>query len=46
MPNNKTDNFLKAIKKYAKAQSTLLQTEVKQLKSRKLRKPRAVTANV
>lgn len=37
MPKNKTDNFLRAIKKYAKAQSTLLQTEVKQLKSERLK---------
>ncbi len=37
MARNKTDNFLRAIKKYAKAQSTLLQTEVKQLKSERLK---------
>lgn len=37
MARNKTDNFLRAIKKYAKAQSTLLQTEVKQLKSERIK---------
>ena len=37
MPNNKTDNFLKAIKKYAKAQKTAMQGEVKQLKTERLR---------
>ena len=37
MPNNKTDNFLKAIKKYAKAQKTAMQGEVKQLKTERLK---------
>lgn len=34
---NKTDNFLKAIKKYADEQRSAMQTEVEQLKEEKLR---------
>ena len=34
---NKTDNFLKAIKKYADEQRSAMQTEVAQLKEEKLR---------
>lgn len=37
MPKNKTDNFLKAIKKYANAQKRSMQGEVKQLKSERLK---------
>ena len=37
MPRNKTDNFLKAIKRYAKQQKSAMQGEVKQLKSERLR---------
>lgn len=37
MPNNKTDNFLKAIKGYAKHQKNVMQGEVKQLKAERLR---------
>ncbi|MBQ1506850.1 MAG: V-type ATP synthase subunit E [Ruminococcus sp.] len=37
MPKNKTDNFLKAIKKYAEASKTAMQGEVKQLKTERLR---------
>lgn len=37
MPKDKTDNFLKAIKKYAKTQKTEMQGEVKQLKSERLK---------
>lgn len=37
MPKNKTDNFLKAIKKYAKAQKTAMQSEVNQLKTERLK---------
>ena len=37
MPNNKTDNFLKAIKKYANAQKNAMEGEVKQLKTEKLK---------
>lgn len=37
MPKNKTDNFLQAIKKYAKSQKTAMQGEVKQLKSSRLK---------
>lgn len=37
MPKNKTDNFLKAIKKYAKEQKTALKGEVKQLKTERLK---------
>lgn len=33
---NKTDNFLKAIKKYADEQRSAMQTEVAQLKEEKL----------
>ena len=36
MPKNKTDNFLKAIKKYAKAQKNAMEGEVKQLKTERL----------
>ncbi len=37
MPRNKTDNFLKAIKKYAKAQKGAMNGEVKQLKTERLK---------
>ena len=37
MPKDKTDNFLKAIKKYAKEQKTAMHGEVKQLKSERLK---------
>lgn len=37
MPSNKTDNFLKAIKGYAKHQKNVMQGEVKQLKTERLR---------
>lgn len=37
MPKDKTDNFLKAIKKYAKTQKTEMQGEVKQLKNERLK---------
>lgn len=37
MPKNKTDNFLKAIKKYAKSQKNAMQGEVKQLKTERLK---------
>ena len=37
MPENKTDNFLKAIKKYARAQKHAMDGEVKQLKSERLK---------
>ena len=37
MPRNKTDNFLKAIKKYAKAQKGAMSGEVKQLKTERLK---------
>ncbi|MEE0873646.1 MAG: hypothetical protein UIH27_09325 [Ruminococcus sp.] len=37
MQKNKTDNFLKAIKGYAKHQKNLLKSEVKQLKSERLK---------
>ncbi len=37
MPKNKTDNFLKAIKKYAKAQKNAMRGEVKQIKTERLR---------
>ncbi len=36
MPKNKTDNFLKAIKKYASAQKKAMRGEVKQLKSERV----------
>lgn len=36
MPRNKTDNFLKAIKKYAKEQKDAMEGEVKQLKTERL----------
>ena len=36
MPENKTDNFLKAIKKYASAQKKAMRGEVKQLKSERV----------
>ena len=37
MPKNKTDNFLQAIKKYAKTQKNAMQGEVKQLKTERLK---------
>ena len=37
MPRNKTDNFLKAIKRYAKQQKNAMQGEVKQLKTERLK---------
>ena len=37
MPKNKTDTFLKAIKKYAGAQKKAMEGEVKQLKSERLK---------
>ena len=37
MPENKTDNFRNAIKKYANAQKQAMQGEVKQLKSERLK---------
>lgn len=37
MPRSKTDNFLKAIKKYAKAQKKAMAGEVKQLKTERLK---------
>lgn len=37
MPKNKTDNFLKAIKRYAKEQKNVLQDEVSQLKNERLK---------
>lgn len=37
MPKNKTDNFLKAIKKYANAQKRSMQGEVKLLKTERLK---------
>ena len=37
MPKNKTDNFLKAIKKYANAQKNAMRGEVKQLKTERLK---------
>lgn len=37
MPKNKTDNFLKAIKKYAGAQKKAMEGVVKQLKSERLK---------
>lgn len=37
MPKNKTDNFLKAIKKYASAQKKAMKSETKQLKTERLR---------
>ncbi len=37
MPKNKTDNFLKAIKKYAGAQKKAMEGEVKQLKTERLK---------
>ena len=37
MPKDKTDNFLKAIKKYAKEQKNAMHGEVKQLKSERLK---------
>ncbi|MBR1482877.1 MAG: hypothetical protein IJ598_07935 [Ruminococcus sp.] len=37
MPKNKTDNFLKAIKRYAKAQKNAMKGEVHQLKSERLK---------
>lgn len=37
MPKNKTDNFLKAIKSYAKHRKNVMQGEVKQLKTERLK---------
>lgn len=37
MPKNKTDNFLKAIKRYAKEQKHSMEGEVKQLKTERLK---------
>lgn len=37
MPKDKTDNFLKAIKKYAKEQKTAMHGEVKQFKTERLK---------
>lgn len=37
MPKNKTDKFLKAIKKYAKEQKNAMRSEVKQLKTERLK---------
>ena len=37
MPKNKTDNFLNAIKKYAKEQKNAMKGEVKQLKTERLK---------
>lgn len=37
MPKTKTDNFLKAIKKYAKEQKNAMKGEVKQLKTERLK---------
>ena len=37
MPKDKTDNFLQAIKKYAKTQKTEMQSDVKQLKNERLK---------
>ena len=41
MPENKTDNFLKAIKRYANAQKRALAGEVKQLKTERLKEAEA-----
>ena len=37
MPENKTDNFLKAIRRYAKQQKSVMKGEVKQLKTERLK---------
>ena len=37
MAKNKTDNFLKAIRKYANAQKNAMRGEVKQLKTERLK---------
>ena len=37
MPKNKTDNFLKAIRRYAKQQKSVMKGEVKQLKTERLK---------
>lgn len=37
MPKNKTDNFLKAIQKYAKAQKKAMKGEIAQLKSERIK---------
>ena len=37
MPKNKTDNFLKAIRRYAKQQKNAMKGEVKQLKTERLK---------
>ena len=41
MPNNKTDNFLRAIKRYANAQKRALKGEVEQLKNERLKEAEA-----
>ena len=41
MPNNKTDNFLRAIKRYANAQKRALAGEVEQLKNERLKEAEA-----
>lgn len=41
MPENKTDNFLKAIKRYANAQKRAMAGEVKQLKTERLKEAEA-----
>lgn len=41
MPKNKTDNFLKAIKRYANAQKKAMEGEVKQLKTERLQETEA-----
>lgn len=42
MPNNKTDNFLRAIKRYANAQKRALAGEVEQLKNERLKEAEAI----
>ena len=37
MPKNKTDNFLKAIRRYAKQQKSVMKGEVKQLRTERLK---------
>ena len=41
MPNIKTDNFLRAIKRYANAQKRALKGEVEQLKNERLKEAEA-----
>ena len=41
MPKNKTDNFLKAIKKYANAQKHAMEGEVRQMKTERLKEAEA-----